>query len=143
MKALVYEKAHRLADFAIKLVEIPVPMPREDDVLVDVRAIGVNPGEAAIRSMRSTEPGGGVLLGWEFAGAVSAVGAAVARFKVGDRVFDTADMTRDGCWAESIAVCGKPVNHRNAVIFYIPASSEFDGKGINANDRRQKPACAV
>jgi len=29
MKALVYEKAHSLADFAIKLVEIPVPTPRE------------------------------------------------------------------------------------------------------------------
>jgi NADPH:quinone reductase-like Zn-dependent oxidoreductase len=39
MKALVYEKAHSLADFAIKLVEIPVPTPRENDVLVDVRAM--------------------------------------------------------------------------------------------------------
>jgi len=64
MKALVYEKAHSLADFAIKLVEIPVPTLRESDVLVDVRAIGVNPGEAAIRSMRNAEPGGRVLLGW-------------------------------------------------------------------------------
>ena len=42
MKALVYEKAHSLADFAIKLVEIPVPTLRENDVLVDVRAIGVS-----------------------------------------------------------------------------------------------------
>jgi NADPH:quinone reductase-like Zn-dependent oxidoreductase len=39
MKALVYEKAHSLADFAIKLVEIPVPTPRENDVLVDVRTM--------------------------------------------------------------------------------------------------------
>jgi len=69
MKALVYEKAHSLADFAIKLVEIPVPTLRENDVLVDVRAIGVNPGEAAIRNMRSAGPGGRVLLGWEFAGS--------------------------------------------------------------------------
>ena len=29
MKTLVYEKAHSLADFAIKLGEIPVPTPRE------------------------------------------------------------------------------------------------------------------
>jgi len=68
MKAQVYEKAHSLADFAIKLVEIPVPTPRDNDVLVDVRAIGVNPGEAAIRSMPSAEPGGCILLGWEIAG---------------------------------------------------------------------------
>ena len=70
--------------------------------MVDVRAIGVNPGEATIRSMCSAEPGGRSLLGWEFAGVVSAVGAAVARFKVGDRVFGTGDMTRDGCWAETL-----------------------------------------
>jgi hypothetical protein len=49
MKALVYEKAHSLADFAIKLVEVPVSTLRKNDVLVDLRAIGVNPGEAAIR----------------------------------------------------------------------------------------------
>jgi len=35
MKALVYEKAHSLADFAIKLVEIAVPTLRDNDVLVD------------------------------------------------------------------------------------------------------------
>lgn len=39
MKALVYEKAHSLADFAIKLVKIPVPTPRKNDVLVDMRAM--------------------------------------------------------------------------------------------------------
>jgi NADPH:quinone reductase len=127
MKALVYEKAHSLADFAIKLVEIPVPTPRENDVLVDVRAIGVNPGEAAIRSMRSAEPGGRVLLGCEFAGVVSAVGAAVARFKVGDRVFGTGDMTRDGCWAESVAV-----DHR--VVAVIPEQLSFDDAADRVGD---------
>jgi hypothetical protein len=47
VKALVYEKAQGFADFAIKLVEIPVPTLRENDVLVDVRAIGVKPSEKA------------------------------------------------------------------------------------------------
>jgi len=63
MKALGYEKAHSLADFAITLGEIAVPTPRETDVVVGVRAIGVNPGEPAIRSMRSAEPGDRVPLG--------------------------------------------------------------------------------
>jgi len=98
MKTLVYEKAHKIEDFAINLVEVPEPTPRETDVIVQVRAIGVNPGEAFIRSVRSAEPGGHVLLGWAFAGVVVETGSAAQRFKVGDRVYGTDDMTRDGCW---------------------------------------------
>ena len=87
MRAVVYEKAHSLADFSVHLAELPEPTLRENDVLIDVRAIGVNPGEAGIRRMRSAEPGGRVLLGWEFAGVVLATGPAAQRFNVGDRVF--------------------------------------------------------
>jgi len=115
---LVYEKAHSLADFSIRLAEIAEPTLRENDVLVEVRAIGVNPGEAGIRSMRSAEPGGRVLLGWEFAGVVLATGPAAQRFNVGDRVFGTGDMSRDGCWAERVAV-----DHR--VVAAIPDQLSF------------------
>jgi NADPH:quinone reductase-like Zn-dependent oxidoreductase len=100
MKALVYEKAHGLEEFAIKLTEIPEPTHREFDVLVDVHAVGINPGETFIRRTRSAEPGGRVLLGWEFAGVIVEAGSGVRGFKTGDRVFGTGDMTRDGAWAE-------------------------------------------
>ena len=118
MKALVYEKAHNLSDFSIKLAELPEPTLRGLDVLVEVRAIGVNPGEAFIRKTRSAEPGGRVLLGWEFAGVISAVGKSVSRLRVGDRVFGTGDMTRDGAWAERVAV-----DHR--VVAVIPDELSF------------------
>src|ERR1700728_492630 len=118
MKALVYDKAHSLEDFAIKLVEISEPTLREQDVLVDVHAVGINPGEAFIRRTRSAEPGGRVLLGWEFAGVVVAARSGVRGFKVGDRVFGTGDMTRDGAWAERVAV-----DHR--IIAKIPESLTF------------------
>jgi NADPH:quinone reductase-like Zn-dependent oxidoreductase len=49
MKALIYEKAHSLENFAIKLAEVPEPILREFDVLVDIHAIRINPGEAFIR----------------------------------------------------------------------------------------------
>ena len=83
MKALVYEKAHALDAFAIDLVEVAEPQLREGDLLVEVRAIGINPGEAAIRKTRSAEPGGRVVLGWEFAGVVVAIGPAATGFAVG------------------------------------------------------------
>ena len=104
MKALVYEKAHTLDHFALELRDVPEPKLRPDDVLIEVRAIGVNPGEASIRGMKSAEPGGRVLLGWEVAGTVVALGSSARGFAIGDHVFGTGDMTRDGGWAERVAV---------------------------------------
>ncbi|TQM43880.1 zinc-binding alcohol dehydrogenase family protein [Pseudonocardia cypriaca] len=104
MKALAYEKAHPLDAFAISLDDIAEPEPRDGDLLVEVRAIGINPGETAIRQTRSADPGGRVVLGWEFAGVVVATGPATAGFAVGDRVMGTGDITRDGGWAERVAV---------------------------------------
>src|ERR1700728_1884156 len=118
MKALVYDKAHSLEDFAIKLVEISEPTLRESDVLVDVHAVGINPGETFIRRTRSAEPGGRVLLGWELAGVIVETGSGVRGFNAGDRVFGTGDMTRDGAWAERVAV-----DHR--ILARIPESLTF------------------
>ena len=118
MKALVYEKAHSLADFSIHLADVAEPEIRENDLLIDVRAIGVNRGEATIRSLRSAEPGGRVLLGWEFAGVVLATGPSTQGFKAGDRVFGTGDMSRDGCWAERVGV-----DHR--IVAKIPDGLSF------------------
>lgn len=112
MKALVYERAHSLEDFAIKLAEISEPTLRESDVLVDVHAVGINPGETFIRRTRSAEPGGRVLLGWEFAGVIVETGSGVRGFKTGDRVFGTGDMMRDGAWAEPCSLFDYlPWNH--------------------------------
>jgi NADPH2:quinone reductase len=118
VKALVYENAHDLDNFAIRLVEVAEPTLRDLDVLVEIHAIGINPGEAFIRRTRSAEPGGRVLLGWEFAGVVVRAGSAVRNFKVGNRVFDTGDMSRDGAWAERVAV-----DHR--ILAKIPENLSF------------------
>jgi NADPH:quinone reductase len=118
MKALVYDKAHSLEDFAIKLGEISEPTLRELDVLVDVHAVGINPGETFIRRTRSAESGGRALLGWEFAGVIVETGSGVRGFKTGERVFGTGDMTRDGAWAKCVAV-----DHR--ILARIPESLTF------------------
>jgi NADPH2:quinone reductase len=118
MKALAYERAHPLDAFALELVEVDEPRLREGDLLVEIRAVAVNPGEAFIRSVRSAEPGGRVILGWEFAGVVIKTGTSATGFTVGDRVMGTGDFTRDGCWAQQLAV-----DHR--VVAKIPDQLSF------------------
>lgn len=46
MKALVYREKNTLDNFAIRLEEVAELKIRETDILVRVRAFGVNPGEA-------------------------------------------------------------------------------------------------
>src|ERR1700744_6455920 len=120
MKALAYEHAHALSDFSLRLTDLPDPVLRDDDLLVEVRAIGINPGEAAIRQSMSAPPGGRLVLGWEFAGVVLETGPAANGFEAGDRVFGTGDMTRDGSWAQKLAV-----DHR--IVGRLPDTLSFGG----------------
>lgn len=118
MRALAYENAHALDAYGIEEMDVAEPELRDTDLLVEIRAVGINPGEALIRSTRSAEPGGRVILGFEFSGVVLQVGPRAKGFSVGDRVMGTGDVTRDGCWAERLAV-----DHR--VVARIPDRLAF------------------
>jgi putative PIG3 family NAD(P)H quinone oxidoreductase len=72
---------------ALVLVERPVPVPAADEVLIAVRAAGLNRADILQRMGKYPPPAGVTdILGMELAGTVAAVGPAVTRFKVGDRV---------------------------------------------------------
>jgi len=73
----------------LNVVEVDLPAPGPGEVLVEVRAAGTNPGEAAIRAgyMEAMYPGtfpSGQ--GGDLAGVVTALGAGVDGFAVGDEV---------------------------------------------------------
>ncbi|GBC82753.1 Alcohol dehydrogenase [bacterium HR10] len=73
----------------LRLETIPDPHPRADEVLIRVRACGVNHIDVMLRSGRLRLPGQQPLphiLGMEVAGEVIAVGDRVQRVRVGDRV---------------------------------------------------------
>ncbi|WP_413802467.1 hypothetical protein [Streptomyces iranensis] len=44
MKALAYERAHSLDAFAIELIDAAEPRLRDTDLLIGIRAVGINPG---------------------------------------------------------------------------------------------------
>jgi NADPH:quinone reductase-like Zn-dependent oxidoreductase len=74
----------------LKLAELPQPRPAEGEVLVRVKAAGVNPVDWKILNGRLKEriphqfP---LVLGWDMAGVVEEVGYSAQRFQVGDQVF--------------------------------------------------------
>ncbi|MBS7564719.1 zinc-binding alcohol dehydrogenase family protein [Mucilaginibacter sp. Bleaf8] len=103
MKALVYRQKNTLNDFGIRLEEVADPEIRETDILVRVKAFGVNPGEAFFRRVLDAPEGEYRILGYEFSGMVEQVGTKVTGFNTGDRVFGLGDTTRQGAYAEFVA----------------------------------------
>lgn len=69
----------------LRVIETAIPTPGPGEVLVEVRAAGVNPIDTKIRAggMWLTPP---FTLGWDVSGVVAGVGAGVSRFTVGDEV---------------------------------------------------------
>jgi NADPH2:quinone reductase len=77
-----------------------VPEPGEHDLRVRVEAVSVNPVDTKVRSPKPQVEAQPKVLGYDAAGVVDAVGAAVEGFRPGDRVYYAGDVTRPGSNAE-------------------------------------------
>jgi putative PIG3 family NAD(P)H quinone oxidoreductase len=73
----------------LEIADVPRPLPREGEVLVRVRASGVNRADIHQRQGRYPAPPGAPtnIPGLEIAGEVAEIGAGVTAWKIGDRVF--------------------------------------------------------
>jgi NADPH:quinone reductase-like Zn-dependent oxidoreductase len=99
MKAVV---AHKYGGpEVLKLEEVPVPKPKENEILVRVIASGVNPADPLILGGKYAKEFGThlpLILGYDMAGIVVKTGAKVTKLKVGDPVY--AYLLWGGGWAE-------------------------------------------
>ena len=122
----------------LQITEVPKPVPKDNDVLVRIKATTAHIGDTKIRRF---EPGLGALrdfffkplmrfmigfrkprnniLGMEFAGDVESVGKNVTKFKPGDPVFASTEF-RFGTYAE---YCCIP---ENAAIALKPANMSYE-----------------
>ena len=105
MKAFVLDKYKKKS--ALRLADMPMPELRDDEVLVQVHAAGVNVLDAKIRDgefkafLKYKLP---IILGHDVAGTVTRVGPRVSKFKLGDEVYSRPDDFHIGTFAEFVAV---------------------------------------
>ncbi|MEQ8480187.1 MAG: NAD(P)-dependent alcohol dehydrogenase [Hoeflea sp.] len=157
MKAIAYTRYG--APEVLSVTEIQRPVPKPDEVLVKVHATSVTSGDYRARSL-DMPPGFGLIgrlafgffnprrkvLGAEFSGIVEAVGANVARFKRGDRVFAYTG-ARFGGYAEyavidqaaAIAIVPETIDLDTAAVLSFGGATALnflrDKAGIKSGDR--------
>jgi NADPH2:quinone reductase len=101
MRAIAYQKSAPITDpEALVDVDLPQPEPQGRDLLVEVRAVSVNPVDTKVRLRAQPPEGEWKVLGWDAAGRVVATGPEVTDFRVGDEIFYAGDITRPGTNAE-------------------------------------------
>lgn len=97
MKAIGYRAPGAIErEDALQDIELPRPVPVDRDILVQVKAISVNPVDTKVRKGASPEAGQWKVLGWDAVGTVVETGPAAKDFKIGDEVFYAGSLIRPG-----------------------------------------------
>jgi len=110
MKAIVLKASGGVENLVLE--DIAVPAIKDDEVLVKVKALSINPVDATLRKnddflrlvMHLGKDDQPVILGWDISGVVERVGKAVTGFRTGDEVFGMVNFTGHGkAYAEYVA----------------------------------------
>ncbi len=123
MKAVVYtQHGLPISDVqSLQEIELPMPLAGPRDLLVEVRAVSVNPVDTKIRlGAPVTEPR---VLGWDASGIVRAVGSSVTLFKEGDQVFYAGSIVRPGSNAEFQLVDERIVGRKPAMLDHAQSAA--------------------
>lgn len=108
---------------ALQDITLDKPAATGHDILVEVKAISVNPVDYKIRQSRPAPDGEYAVIGWDAAGIVTAVGDEVSLFSVGDKVYYAGDLTRSGSNAEYQLVDERIVGHMPSSLSFAEAAA--------------------
>ncbi|ASV53991.1 Bifunctional protein, zinc-containing alcohol dehydrogenase, quinone oxidoreductase [Lelliottia jeotgali] len=102
----------------------PMPQPGEHDLLVEVKAVSVNPVDTKVHAGLSKN---GLqaprILGWDASGIVKVVGASVTQFKAGDEVWYAGDITRPGSNTTHQLIDARIVGHKPQSLDWAAAAA--------------------
>ncbi len=112
-------------------LEIPKPTAKGKDLLVEVKAISVNPVDTKVRAPKDQVESEPRILGWDGAGVVVEIGEEVKEWKPGDEVYYAGDITRPGCNSEFHLVDTRIVGRKPKNLDFAHAAA-FPLTGITA-----------
>ncbi len=102
--------------------DVPMPKVEPGEVLVRIKAAGVNPVDWKKR-MGYREHPLPFIPGWDFSGVVEALAKDVTDFKQGDEVYSRPDISRDGAYAEFIAVRASEIARKPKSLDHIKSAA--------------------
>jgi NADPH:quinone reductase-like Zn-dependent oxidoreductase len=129
--------------------DAPRPTPLTNEVLIRVRAASVNPVDWKIRNgygkdiFNHNMP---LILGWDVAGTIEAIGPEVEKFKLADPVYGYTSLFRDGAYAEFIIAKQEEIAAKPASLDFVQAAAVpvgaltawqalFDTAGLQENQK--------
>ena len=118
MKSLPVDDPSALSDY-----DLPKRSPAGRDLLVEVKAVAVNPVDTKVRVRRQSEDGDPVVLGYDASGTVVACGPDVRNFKPGDEVYYAGDITRPGTNSEFHLVDERIVGRKPGSLSFAEAAA--------------------
>jgi NADPH:quinone reductase-like Zn-dependent oxidoreductase len=108
----------------LKFGDMPDPVARSGEVVVDIVAASVNGADWKVREGKSGQlahfP---YILGRDFSGVVAALGDGVTDLRIGDEVFAVCDAGQEGAYAEKIAIKASIVAKKLASLSHVDAAA--------------------
>jgi NADPH:quinone reductase-like Zn-dependent oxidoreductase len=141
MKAIILKQFGGIEN--LSMTELPVPAVMEDEVLVKIKSISINPVDVKTRAgkgvsavLKNDNP---MILGWDLSGKIEKAGPAVKNLKTGDEVFAMVRFPQSGkVYAEYVSVPAaqlavKPadVTHSEAAAACLAALTAWQALTIN------------
>jgi NADPH:quinone reductase-like Zn-dependent oxidoreductase len=126
MKAIILKEFGGIEK--LLLTELPLPTILENEVLIEVKAISINPVDVRTRSgiamadhLKHYNP---LILGWDISGVVTSMGAKVSKFKKGDNVFGMVNFLGHGKgYAEYVASSEEHIAYKPSNISHEEAAA--------------------
>lgn len=107
----------------LRVGDLPDPTAGPGQIVVDVAAASINAADWKVRAGEYKQANFPLILGRDFSGTVSALGADVTDLKVGDEVFGVLETGRDGTYCQKLAIGAAVVGKKPATLGHVDAAA--------------------